>query len=85
MHFDTDLDREVFSWVRGPNAFLPPTVAVQWAKPMPDTFHARFSAFERTYYYTLYVHPVRSPMLAGARAGSIRRSTTTRCAPPPRI
>ena len=70
VHFDTDLDREVFSWVRGPNAFLPPTVAVQWAKPMPDTFHARFSAFERTYYYTLYVHPVRSPMLAG-RAGWI--------------
>ncbi|AIO28416.1 MULTISPECIES: tRNA pseudouridine(38-40) synthase TruA [Burkholderia] len=70
VHFDTDLDREVFSWVRGTNAFLPPTVAVQWAKPMPETFHARFSAFERTYYYALYVHPVRSPMLAG-RAGWI--------------
>jgi hypothetical protein len=28
------------------------------------------SAFERTYYYALYVHPVRSPMLAG-RAGWI--------------
>ncbi|MET5012738.1 tRNA pseudouridine(38-40) synthase TruA, partial [Burkholderia pseudomallei] len=46
----------------------PPTDAVQGAKPMPDTFHARFAAFERTYYYALYVHPVRAPMLAG-RAG----------------
>jgi tRNA pseudouridine38-40 synthase len=68
VHFDTELDRTDFSWVRGTNAFLPKTVAVQWAKPMPETFHARFSAFERTYYYALYVHPVRSPMLA-ARAG----------------
>ncbi|WP_246792033.1 tRNA pseudouridine(38-40) synthase TruA [Burkholderia perseverans] len=68
VHFDTDLDRTDFSWVRGTNAFLPQSVAVQWAKPMPETFHARFGAFERTYYYALYVHPVRSPMLA-ARAG----------------
>ncbi|WP_244138839.1 tRNA pseudouridine(38-40) synthase TruA, partial [Burkholderia sp. BCC1640] len=68
VHFDTDLDRSDFSWVRGTNAFLPSTVAVQWAKPMPDSFHARFAAFERTYYYALYVHPVRSPMLA-SRAG----------------
>ncbi|WP_186079454.1 tRNA pseudouridine(38-40) synthase TruA [Burkholderia gladioli] len=68
VHFDTDLDRSDFSWVRGTNAFLPSTVAVQWARPMPDSFHARFAAFERTYYYALYVHPVRSPMLA-SRAG----------------
>lgn len=70
VHFDTELERADFSWVRGTNAFLPSTVAVQWAKPMPDAFHARFSAFERTYYYALYVHPVRSPMLA-SRAGWI--------------
>jgi tRNA pseudouridine38-40 synthase len=68
VHFDTMLDRTEFSWVRGTNAFLPSTVAVQWARAMPDTFHARFAAFERTYYYVLYVHPVRSPMLSG-RAG----------------
>ncbi|MGF6773873.1 tRNA pseudouridine38-40 synthase [Paraburkholderia sp. GAS199] len=72
IHFDTELDRAESSWVRGTNAFLPKTVAVQWAKPMPDEFHARFSAFERTYYYVLYVNPVRSPMLA-ARAGWVHR------------
>jgi tRNA pseudouridine38-40 synthase len=70
VHFDTTLDRAPFSWVRGVNAFLPPTVAVQWAQPMPDDFHARFSAFERTYYYVLHVNAVRSPMLA-SRAGWI--------------
>ncbi|HEY2022549.1 tRNA pseudouridine(38-40) synthase TruA [Paraburkholderia sp.] len=68
VHFDTELDRVDVSWVRGPNAFLPKTIGVQWAKPMPEDFHARFSAFERTYYYVLYVSPVRSPMLT-ARAG----------------
>lgn len=68
VHFDTELDRADVSWVRGTNSFLPKTIAVQWAKPMPDEFHARFSAFERTYYYVLYVSPVRSPMLA-MRAG----------------
>ncbi len=68
IHFDTDLNREPFSWVRGVNAFLPPTIAIQWSKPVSEAFHARFGAFERTYYYVLYVHPVRSPMLVG-RAG----------------
>ncbi|RKT20622.1 tRNA pseudouridine(38-40) synthase [Paraburkholderia sp. RAU2J] len=68
VHFDTELDRLDISWVRGPNSFLPKTIGVQWAKQMPDEFHARFSAFERTYYYVLYVSPVRSPMLA-TRAG----------------
>jgi tRNA pseudouridine38-40 synthase len=68
VHFDTELDRLDISWVRGPNSFLPKTIGVQWAKPMPNDFHARFSAFERTYYYVLYVSPVRSPMLA-TRAG----------------
>ncbi|KMQ80845.1 tRNA pseudouridine synthase A [Candidatus Burkholderia pumila] len=68
VHFDTDLDHADFSWVRGTNVFLPDTVAVQWAKPMSDDFHARFAAFERTYYYVLYVNPVRSPMLS-RRAG----------------
>jgi tRNA pseudouridine38-40 synthase len=74
IHFDTELDRPTQSWVRGVNAFLPDSVAVRWAHeiaPEPDPlqdFHARFSARARTYYYVLYNHPVRSPLLAG-RAG----------------
>ena len=76
VHFDTDLDREMFSWVRGVNAFLPPSVAVRWACQMQgntqDEFHARFSATARTYHYVIYNHPVRSPLLAG-RAGWVFR------------
>src|SRR5260364_174370 len=70
VHFDTDIKRAEFSWVRGLNAFLPDSVAVQWAHAVPDAFHARFSAVERCYDYVLYIHRVRVPLLAG-RAGWI--------------
>jgi tRNA pseudouridine38-40 synthase len=76
VHFDTSLDRDLFSWVRGVNTFLPRTVAVRWAKDVgtagSDGFHARFSATARTYQYLIYNHPVRSPLLAG-KAGWVFR------------
>ena len=31
VHFDIDLARNPFSWVRGVNAWLPPSIAVRWA------------------------------------------------------
>jgi tRNA pseudouridine38-40 synthase len=76
VHFDTDLARDMFSWVRGVNAFLPPSIAVRWATEVPHdpagAFHARFSATARTYHYVLYNHPVRSPLLT-RRAGWVFR------------
>lgn len=63
VHFDTSLQRSKFSWVRGINTFLPKTVAVQWAEIVPDDFHARFSAVQRTYDYILISTSVRSPLL----------------------
>jgi tRNA pseudouridine38-40 synthase len=68
IHFDTNVEREDFSWVRGVNSFLPPSIVVNWAKPVPDTFNARFSAFERTYIYALHIGPCRIPMVH-SRAG----------------
>ncbi|ONN66557.1 tRNA pseudouridine(38-40) synthase TruA [Herbaspirillum sp. VT-16-41] len=35
VHFDTAIARDSFSWVRGTNAFLPPTIAVRWACELP--------------------------------------------------
>jgi len=78
VHFDTELERDVQSWVRGVNTFLPDSIAVRWATPIaPATdplheFHARFSARARTYHYVLYNHPVRSPLLAGRAGFSFR-------------
>lgn len=75
VHFDTVLIRDKFSWVRGINAFLPPSIAVRWAHELfipknlrlnyKKIFHARFSAIARTYQYILYTHPIRSPLLVG--------------------
>lgn len=68
VHLDTELDRRDESWVRGVNAFLPDSIAVQWAQTVPDDFHARFSARSRTYVYLLWRGRVRPALWAG-RAG----------------
>jgi tRNA pseudouridine38-40 synthase len=53
VHFDTHALRPLTAWVRGANTLLPRTVAVKWARPMPDDFHARYSARGRAYVYAL--------------------------------
>lgn len=68
VHLDTLVQRRLESWVRGLNALLPDSIAVQWAREVPDSFHARFSAMSRTYLYVVRNTRVRSPMLHG-RAG----------------
>lgn len=65
VHLDTALTRDRASWVRGVNAFLPPSIAVRWAEQVNPEFHARRTAVKRTYQYVLYNHPVRSPLLTG--------------------
>ena len=72
VHFDTDLQRETQSWVRGTNAFLPRDIAVQWAQPVPDSFHSRGSAVSRRYAYVLLESPVRPSVEAG-RVGWVYR------------
>lgn len=72
VHLDTDVERPAFSWVRGLNSYLPPSIAVRWAQEVPADFHARNSAMARVYRYVLYNHPVRSPLLRG-RAGWVFR------------
>jgi tRNA pseudouridine38-40 synthase len=44
---------------------LPASIAVQWAVPIADDFHARYSALGRTYCYLLHNHPVRPAVLTG--------------------
>jgi len=68
VHFDTDVDRAPASWVRGTNRYLPPDIAVQWARRVPDEFHARFVATGRRYAYVLLESPVR-PALEAGRVG----------------
>jgi tRNA pseudouridine38-40 synthase len=67
-HFETAAKRPQSAWVRGVNTLLSQAVAVQWAVPVVDDFHARYSAVSRTYRYVLYNHPVR-PALQHGRVG----------------
>jgi len=74
VHFDVDVERENWSWVRGVNAFLPESIVVNWAQPVSEEFNARYSAYERTYIYALYASACRSPM-AASRAGYVMLPT----------
>ena len=72
VHFDTLLQRDIASWVRGTNAFLPADIAVQWAREVPDQFHCRGSAIARRYAYVVLESPVRPSVEAG-RVGWVYR------------
>lgn len=65
VHFDTELDRDIFSWVRGTNRYLPHDIAIEWARPVPDAFHARASAVARRYAYVVRESAVRPSIDAG--------------------
>ena len=65
VHFDTHLEREESSWVRGLNSFLPADIAVQWARQVSQGFHCRASAISRRYRYVLLQSQVRPSVEAG--------------------
>jgi tRNA pseudouridine38-40 synthase len=77
VHFDTGIQREEFSWVRGTNRFLPPDIAVEWARHVPDAFHSRASATARRYAYVVLESPVR-PSVDSARVGWVFRPLDAR-------
>ena len=72
VHFDTLLQRDISSWVRGTNAFLPRDIAVQWAQVVPAEFHARGSAIARRYAYVVLESAVR-PSVETGRVGWVYR------------
>jgi tRNA pseudouridine38-40 synthase len=73
IHFDTEVERTPYSWLRATNSLLPSDIAVQWVQQVPDTFHSRGSAIARRYAYVLLESPVRPSVEAG-RVGWVFRS-----------
>jgi len=64
IHFDTTAVRDPRAWTFGSNANLPKDVCIRWARPVDDTFHARFSAHRRAYRYVIFNREVRPTYLA---------------------
>ena len=62
-HFLTTTERPFDRWITGPNALLPPHIAVRWARAVEDeTFHARHSAIARSYCYLWHNSDTPSPL-----------------------
>ncbi|WP_411832194.1 tRNA pseudouridine(38-40) synthase TruA [Pseudoxanthomonas mexicana] len=59
VHFDSDARRTPRGWMLGATSHLPPAVCVRWCQPVPEDFHARFSARARRYRYVLLNRAIR--------------------------
>lgn len=59
VHFDSDSVRSEKGWICGANSNVPGNIAVRWARPVSDAFHARFTAHSRRYRYVIYNHKTR--------------------------
>lgn len=64
IHFETNRLRPIRAFTRGANSHLGPTVTMLWAKPVPNDFHARFSALSRTYRYVILNRHTRPAVFA---------------------
>ena len=64
VHFDSAAKRNERAWVHGANSRLAADVAVLWAQPVADEFHARFGARARRYRYLIQNRPIRAALHA---------------------
>lgn len=71
-HFDSDARRPERSWILGLNSNLPPGISVLWIREVDNEFHARFSAFSRSYRYVILNRWIR-PALEANRMSWCRR------------
>jgi tRNA pseudouridine38-40 synthase len=65
VHFDTAADRSERALVLGANSHLPASIALRWARAVPDHFHARYGALARTYRYCILNRAARSALTRG--------------------
>lgn len=72
-HFDSPAERSERSWVLGLNSHLPGGVSVLWIRPVDEQFHARFSAFSRSYRYRILNRWIR-PALESRRVSWVRQA-----------
>lgn len=71
-HFDSAAQRSERDWVLGLNSHLPAAASVLWIRPVDDSFHARFSAYSRSYRYIMLNRWIR-PALEARRMSWCRQ------------
>jgi tRNA pseudouridine38-40 synthase len=64
IHFSTGARMGSQQWLAALNAVLPAGVAVRWCCEVSDSFHARYSALNRSYRYTIWNGKTRRPLMA---------------------
>jgi pseudouridylate synthase I len=60
-HMDVPLNRANVNWQRFFNTQLPGDVAIAKVEPVPQTFHAQYSALSKLYSYSLWLKPDYTP------------------------
>ena len=70
-HFDSEAARSERSWILGLNSHLPDGLSALWIRAVDERFHARFSAFARSYRYLVLNRWIR-PALEARRMGWCR-------------
>jgi tRNA pseudouridine38-40 synthase len=63
-HFDSEAGRSERSWILGLNSHLPEGASVLWIRPVDESFHARFSAYSRSYRYVILNRWIRPALEA---------------------
>ncbi len=63
-HFDSLSERSERSWILGINSHLPTGISVLWIRAVDDDFHARFSAYARSYQYRVLNRWIRPALEA---------------------
>jgi tRNA pseudouridine38-40 synthase len=72
IHFDVTAARPGQAWVLGVNTHLPADISIAWAMPVAASFHARFSALQRSYRYVILNRRARPGLMAGRVAWECR-------------
>ena len=65
IHFETEVCRELHSWVLGGNVNLPSDISLLWARNVSAEFNARFSATGRSYQYIILNRRARPGTMHG--------------------
>lgn len=52
--FTTDIKRDHKNWIDGMNSNLPDSISIKSISDVPNNFHSRFSALDRSYTYVVY-------------------------------